>query len=196
MEGALSFARSALACKEDTKLLALCTQVITRLKELSQLKWDSQSTEKIEMTTIKQPQMIETGTAVGEIETKISTLDVQITSNKLNVPLSNGCSTTFHLTASVNFKWKTFKWKTPKLTASATYRPSHGCDQVTTEANVDTNSWTLSFTPPRQLSTYTITFQVDGEYGGTDLHKASDYRIGVYNALFNDNDSDDSDNWM
>ncbi len=42
--GALSFARRALACKEDTELLA---QVISRLKELSQLKWDTQSTMKL-----------------------------------------------------------------------------------------------------------------------------------------------------
>ncbi len=42
--GALSFARRALACKEDTELLA---QVISRLKELSQLKWDTQSIMKL-----------------------------------------------------------------------------------------------------------------------------------------------------
>ena len=53
MEGALSFARRALACKEDTELLALCAQVTSRLKELSQLKFDSRSVEKIEMTTLE-----------------------------------------------------------------------------------------------------------------------------------------------
>ena len=45
--GALSFARRALACKEDTELLALCAQVTSRLKELSQLKWDTQSIMKL-----------------------------------------------------------------------------------------------------------------------------------------------------
>ncbi len=53
MEGALSFARRALACKEDTKLLALCAQVTSRLKELSQLKWDIHETEKIEIIAVK-----------------------------------------------------------------------------------------------------------------------------------------------
>ena len=110
MEGALSFARRALACKEDTELLALCAQVTSRLQELSQLKWDSQSTVKIEMTTVEfketQPFVI----SVGKIQ--ISTPDIQITTTELQncVLFSFGCSITFQVTAVMNYKWK---WKTP-----------------------------------------------------------------------------------
>ena len=110
IEGALSFARRALACKEDTELLALCAQVTSRLQELSQLKWDSQSTVKIEMTTVEfketQPFVI----SVGKIQ--ISTPDIQITTTELQncVLFSFGCSITFQVTAVMNYKWK---WKTP-----------------------------------------------------------------------------------
>ena len=195
MEGALSFARRALACKEDTELLALCAQVTSRLEELSQLKWDSQSTVKIEMTTVEfkeaneqtyaqplvvSPKKVETDTTVGEIQT--STPDIQITVTGLgkHAPFSYlpDYSITFQVTAVVNFKWK---WKPPKLTASATYT-SQNCyerDQITTEENATVNSWTVKFTPT-QPSVYLITFEVNGDYAGIDLHKAYDYRIELY----------------
>ena len=180
MEGALSFARRALACKEDTELLALCAQVTSRLKELSQLTWDSQDTEKIEMTIVefKQPQRKETETAVGEIHVQTSTPDIQIITTELQnfVPFSYGCSVSFQVTAVVNYKWK---WKPPKLTASATYTQGSLCDNCTTEENATANKWTVKFTPVVP-SIYTITLQVNGKYGGTGLHKTSQYIIDAY----------------
>ncbi len=176
MEGALSFARRALACKEDTELLALC-----KLKELSQLEWDSQETEEIEITTIefKQPQGSETDTAVGEIQTEVYTPDIQITTEELHncVQFSDGCSITFQVMAVVNFKWKS---KTPKLTASATYRSQqHELYGTITEENATANSWTVKFTP-KEPSIYTITFQINGDYGGTYLYQSAEYQIEVY----------------
>ncbi len=187
MEGALSFARRALTCKEDTELLALCAQVTSKLEALSQLKWNSQATEKIEMKRIKFTTYAtkgETDTTVGEIHVHTSTPDIQITTTKLQnrVPLSGGCSITFQVTAGVNFKRKT-----PKLTASATYTALYyDCEygqetyNCTTKANTTSNSWTVKFTP-EESNTYTIILQVDGEYGGTNIHKTSEYRIEVYN---------------
>ncbi len=194
MEGALSFARRALACKEDTELLALCAQVTSRLKELSQLKWDSQSAVKIEMTTVEfkeaneqtyaQPLVVsegETDTTVGEIQcvhVHTSTPDIQITTTELQnrVQYSYCCSFTFQVTAAVNIKWKT-----PKLTASATCTctPQSFYSHITTEANATANSWTVKFTPEGP-STYTIKFEVNGNYGDTELHKTSEYRIEVH----------------
>ncbi len=135
MEGALSFTRRALACKEDTELLALCAQVTSRLKELSQLKWDCQSTVIIEMTTVefKQPQR-ETDTTVGEIHVHTSTPDIQITTKGLqNRVRYSGCSITFQVTAAVNY---TFKWKTPepKLTASAICRSQRYVHNITNKS--------------------------------------------------------------
>ncbi len=188
MDGALSFARRALACKEDTELLALGAQVTSRLKELSQLKWDSQDTEKIERKTIefkeanKQINAQETDTTVGEIHVRMSTPDIQIIPTELQdrVPFSHSCSITFQVTATVNFKCKT-----PKLTASATCTALcplweqtyyYNC---TTDENATVNSWTVTFTPEAR-NTYTITFQVNGNYGGTALQKSSDFQIVVY----------------
>ena len=183
MEGALSFARRALACKEDTELLALCAQVTSRLKELSQLKWDCQSTVTIEMTTVEfkeaneqtyaQPLVVsegETDTTVGEIHVHTSTPDIQITTTGLqNRVRYSGCSITFQVTAAVNY---TCKWKTPepKLTASAICRSKRyeHTHTITTEANATVNSWTVKFTPTH-ARTYAITFQVNGNYGDTEL---------------------------
>ncbi len=186
MEGALSFARRALACKEDTELLALGAQVTSRLKELSQLKWDSQDTEKIERKTVefkeanKQINAQETDTTVGEIHVRMSTPDLQIIPTELQdrVPLSHSCSITFKVTATVNFKYKS-----PKLTASATctalcplWDQTHNC---TTDENATVNSWTVTFTP-KARNTYRITFQVNVNYGGTALQKSSYFQITVY----------------
>ena len=182
MEGALSFARRALACKEDTELLALCAQVTSRLKELSQLEWDSRSTNKIEMKTLefKQPQRKRgTDTTVGDIQIATPTPNIIITTELQNrVPYSHGCSITFQVTAVMNYKWKP-----PKLTASATYAQEDKYDrriyyECITEENATANSWTVKFTP-KLSTTYTITFQINGDYGGIELHKASEYRIEV-----------------
>ncbi len=218
MEGALSFARRALACKEDTELLALCAQVTSRLKELSQLKWDSQAIEKIEMTTVEfneqtnaQPLVVSEGetdtewemnsqdtdtthakkdTTVGEIHVHTSTPDIQIITTELQnrVPFSGGCSITFQVTA-VNFKRKT-----PKLTASATSAQYYETYDCTTKANTTSSGWTVKFTP-EEPDTYTITFQVNGNYGGIDIHKTSEYRIEVYTEPLEDDDDDDL-NWL
>ncbi len=142
------------------------------------------------MTTIefKQPQRKETETAVGEIQIAISTPDIQIitTEQQNSVPFSkngrNGrrITCTFQVAAAVNYKWK------PKLTASATYTQedefsqdancTHSC---TTEENATANSWTVKFTP-RPTSRYTIALQVNGKYGGTGLHKTSEYSIDAH----------------
>ena len=119
MEGALSFARRALACKEDMELLALCAQVTIKMEMLSQLKSDSQNTEKIEMKNVKFKETNEQETdTVGDIHVQTFTPDIKIRTTELQkrVPFSEGCSITFQVTAAVNFKCKT-----PKLTASAIY---------------------------------------------------------------------------
>ena len=204
MEGALSFARRALACKEDTELLALCAQVTSRLKELSQLKWDSRSTMKIERKTVKfkeaneQRYAQETDTTVGEVHVQMSTPDIKITTTELQkrVPYYHGCSVQFQVTAAVNFKRKPLK-----LTTSATYRSHRNGFRYTrsqniycsTKENATANSWTVKFIPPER-STYTITLQVNNEYEDefgeydeevdgyedTYLHHSSDYQIEVY----------------
>ena len=50
MRNTVTFAERSLKCNEDTEMLALCTQVLTQLKELSQLEWDGQITENIQAT--------------------------------------------------------------------------------------------------------------------------------------------------
>ncbi|XP_064400785.1 E3 ubiquitin-protein ligase TRIM33-like isoform X2 [Halichondria panicea] len=190
MEGALSFARRALACKEDTELLALCAQVTIKMEMLSQLKSDSQNTEKIEMKNVKFKETNEQETdTVGDIHVQTFTPDIKIRTTELQkrVPFSEGCSISFQVTAAVNFKCKT-----PKLTASATYTAlyydyEYGQDtyKCITEENATANSWTVKFTP-KETNTYTITLQVKGQYGATYLRKTLDYQIEVhvhYSAL-------------
>ncbi len=121
--------------------------------------------------TYAQPLVVsegETDTTVGEIHVHTSTPDIQITTTGLqNRVRYSGCSITFQVTAAVNY---TCKWKTPepKLTASAICRPKRYEHAITTEANATVNSWTVKFTPTH-ARTYAITFQVNGNYGDTEL---------------------------
>ncbi len=142
MEGALSFARRALACKEDTELLALCSQVTYRLKELSQLEWDSQNTEKIEMAipefketneqTYVQPAAVHTKKKkhlhlsistspklVGELQSTAARLAIKITTNKeKRVRCRYGEDFSIQVTAGVKMNGNNAK-KLTKLTISA-----------------------------------------------------------------------------
>ena len=140
MEGALSFARRALACKEDTELLALCAQITSRLKDLSQLKFDSRAIEKIEITTLEfkesneqmpvfaQPlgKVSKMGRSpvgaklVGKLRSTAATPTIQVTTdkqeNRVLCPLDeNAC---IQVTARVNMNGNNPALKNTKLTIS------------------------------------------------------------------------------
>ena len=185
LEGALNFARRCLNCKEDTKLFALSAQVTTRLKELSQLKWDPQITEKIEITKIWLEQtklfcLLEDPTdfkLVGEIHADSYEPSVQlITDGEVD---QQGSSASLQIKAVVEFNGKETK-REATLTASARYTEidhsrrlynSYQQEQsfVRLQKSTNINSWMLIFTPPKK-GTCRITFTAQGKYGKKNLY--------------------------
>ena len=53
MDSSLQFSKRILNCKNDTMLLVLSSQVMPRLKELSQQKWDKTPTKRLETNQLK-----------------------------------------------------------------------------------------------------------------------------------------------
>ena len=51
LKGTLTFAKRSLQCTHDLELLVLGSQVMTRLKELNKIHWESESVEAIDMTS-------------------------------------------------------------------------------------------------------------------------------------------------
>ena len=170
---------------EDTELFALSSQVTTRLKELSQLKWDSQSTERIEITKIC---FEETKTAfsphnqptdpplVGEIHTDTyePTLQLIFDAKPHSVENQQDNSASFQITAVVKFNGKE---KNANLIGSARYtctKKSYYSYQqrqsfIQIEQGADANSWIVKFTPPKAGSCR-ITFTAQGKYGNKTLY--------------------------
>ena len=61
LQSAISFANRSLARTSGIELLVLCAQITSRFKELTQLNWDSQSTEQLEITRVEfsdEPQQV------------------------------------------------------------------------------------------------------------------------------------------
>ena len=50
LKGTVLFSDRSLECGDDTKFLALCSQIIPRLRKLRNAKWDSSSVERIDLT--------------------------------------------------------------------------------------------------------------------------------------------------
>ncbi len=204
MEGALSFARRALACKEDTELLALCAQVTSRLKELSQLKCDNQSTEKIEMTTLefneqtymyaqpvemfsKRGRYTQAGPKlVGELRSTAARPAIQIIIDKQETRVLRplGEDARIQVTAAVKIDGNN-ALKNTKLTISALdshgtrkgYPVSYyGAEHIDVQENFQPNSWTVKFNPKTDRS-YRIKIRVCGKYGDTALENSVEHNI-------------------
>ena len=184
MEGALSFARRALACKEDTELLALCAQVTSRLKELSQLKWDIHETEKIEIIAVewKPATYFNVSNRVGKISTRsIPTIDIE----PIDMPTTfkPGEELTFKVTATFPNTLKNFQLEEDndvKLNVSAmcsgsreeytecgyyskhqkSFKKEADRRTVTKTVTKSQNEWTISFYPP--IGTCNISLTLTG----------------------------------
>ena len=194
LKGALSFARRSLKnCKEDTELLALNAQITARLKELSQLKWESQLTEKIETTKLglnftesMYPDLRKEKSdpkLVGEVYTSISepTVQLGIDRQSRSIDYQQGCSISFQITATVTISGKKVS-RNIELVGSATYtqtdyrrnsyygthRRNQSGTALTHKDTGGRNRWNVTLNPPGPGSYY-ITFYAKGKYGNKDL---------------------------
>ena len=165
MQGALSFAQRSLACQEDIEMLALCTQVSSRLKELSQLTWDSQDTEIMEITKLEFSEAYN-DEILGELEPDIVKPVIEITTDQKRYKVSYFNS---KCTIQVNATMKKEE-KTLDRELSLSYHGIQGSidnwhkhSKPKIIENNDPNSWTVTCTPPGK--THTIEITVHGTYG-------------------------------
>ena len=196
LKGALSFARRSLNCEEDTELLTLCSQVSTRLKVLSQLKWDSQPTEEIEMTVRKFEETsssiaswslkLKKNQLVGEVRTNTSkpALQLIVTPNHVlrSARIEQGRSMDIQIEAVVKINGNQ-TCKGANLTCSAYYIATHhrgyyGNQEVDLPITIKGNNWTTTFTPSN-TGHYRITFVVQGTYGKEILKDKCSYNVEV-----------------
>ena len=171
MEGALSFARRALACKEDTELLALCAQVTSRLQELSQLKWDIQETEKIEITAVTYTLEVSDNVSVGEVDARIDEPTIEI--EPIDMPSTFKPSET--VTIKVMAAFANILNIMPRdhhdleLSGTVSYNFLYGgktpFKEVAVEAAKNQNEWTVSFKPPGGTTSVTLDLEASGQYG-------------------------------
>ena len=196
MESALSFARRALACKEDTELLALCAQVTSRLKSLSQLKWDSQATEKIEINAVTWRD--ETyNVFVGTIFTLVSA-PTQPTCRPST--FTHGHSVLFIVMTSFADALNTFRLgDNHNLELSGSARCSGSIEvrntgyyqstltksfteNVAVQVTESQNEWRISFSPPYETTSITLCLTASGQYGYEPV--TTELKLSLYNSEF------------
>ncbi len=178
MQGALSFARRSLACQEDTEVLALCAQVSSRLKELSQLTWDCTATEKIEATKVE---FIENNTQsvslVGELQSTVAKPVIEITTDQQEYRVLINQELAIQVKAVVKINGKTsLRHQKLNITAvEASYNRTVGVTE-----NPEPNSWTVKFMPAKRIN-YNISITVRG----STMHKTiSRYVPGYWEETY------------
>ena len=155
LQGALRFARRSLDCKEDTELLALCSQVISRLETLSQMEVTSKATERVGITTVafsegdKGQEAAKSLENFGEVNSTTSRAVVEITTHDVPTAVECGEEISFRVSAVLKLKGKARQRKHIELRCSVT-RYQNNCVGQTRECAVEqnaTNSWTVKTTP-------------------------------------------------
>ena len=181
MEGALSFARRALARKEDTELLALCAQVTSRLKELSQLKWDIQETEKIEACLVNWTPETSDEVSVGKIVAHTSVPTIKIEPIEMSNTFISGERVAYNLMVAFANTPKNFQLREHhdlKISGSAScdgsrnmysftqrrHLPQHFTENVAVDVVKCQNEWTVSFFPSSGTTRITLNLTASGQY--------------------------------
>ena len=203
MEGALSFARRALACKEDTELLALCAQVTSRLKELSQLKWDIQKTEKIEVSSVKwtavssvkwTPETPETPDKVDVGNVGILYYMPTIKIEPIKMPSTLRAKITFKVLVAFAGTPKNFQSREHhnlKLSGSASckgsrdvynqyelqYIPENFTEKVAVKVTESQNEWTINLSAPKGTTKATVTLTASAQYGQRPISTRQSFNL-------------------
>ena len=179
MEGALSFARRALACKEDTELLALCAQVTSRLKELSQLKWDIHETEKIEIIAVT---WTPANVSAGNVTRSAPTIDIEpVDMPDMPSTFKQGERVTFQVTTAFASTLKNFQPgedHNVELSGSALCEGSRkitNCygsvenrwfrENTAVQLTKSQNDWTINCSPPSGTTSISLTVTARRRFG-------------------------------
>ena len=176
LQGALRFARRSLDCKEDTELLALCSQVISRLETLSQMEVTSKATERVGITTVafsegdKGQEAAKSVENFGEVNSTTSRAVVEITTHDVPTAVERGEEISFRVSAVLKLEGKVRQRKHMELGCSVA-RELNNCVSPTRECAVEqntTNSWTVKTTPSGS-GECTFYLEASVEYGEASL---------------------------
>ena len=195
MQGALSFAQRSLACQEDTEVLALCAQVIPRLKELSRLTWDSTDTEKTEITTVEFKETVARVTRnesplVGQLQPIIVKPCIEIITDKQNYNYFSGDKRSILVAATVKANKCKNKFKISVKKTSFDGKSGEGVKFKIIE-NSDQNNWRINLKQNSTIkSTYLyIDITVRGVYAGYAIKNNIQQGIEFYRSCFYSEDN-------
>ena len=186
LKGALSFARRSIECEQDTEVLALCSQVKNRLKELNQLNWDSTSTEMAEMTDTQffQKQVPDLA-ALSIVRRGIAQPQLDILFYNKDTNPQTG-EVRFQVSITIRFDQKDTRKKLHKgakltLTCERTTEHRRRTSTVAHETlavSQSGQSWSASFTPS-YAGNYTVHAQAHVTFGQKLLRKKEAYNIYI-----------------
>jgi len=146
LRSALSFAKRSLQCSNDLELITLTAQIITRLKHLKDVEWDSATTETVEVTNFKFTQRRPKSDLklVGKIVKDVSQLPARFSVEALPENVRLGTKVTFRISVLGSRKAKK---QITNLNIQVLYGHSQkGVLIPQTTRNKD-GSWVCTFTP-------------------------------------------------
>lgn len=176
LKGALSFAKRSLKVREDIQMFAVSAEVIASLQQLSQLRWDSQETEIIEMTSIRfgNPDFdqfhlpVVDFKALGEVHKTISPPEIEIMSKNIPSTVKVGSPVQVHVKATLTLLGRDMLMRTygdMNMIAMGTVRRKEKVENVQVQVFKDNEDlWTIQFTPQHK-GTYSICIEAQSAYG-------------------------------
>ena len=165
MEGVLNFAMRVLDLKDDNRLLLLSDQVITRLKELNQQKWERWPSEKIEKNELiwseskaihvskrgDRTRYIRDIELLGELSVPslIGTYRVRLTYQDVPCKVECGQEAEFKVTTAIVPQAHTGLATVVQIEASIRFHNRYYLDpgSIVVEPSDSGNNWTVRFTP-------------------------------------------------
>ncbi len=176
MRGALSFAKRSLACEEHIQLFAVSPQVTARLKQLSQQKWDCQSTERLEMTSLHfGSSKVEDShapvivfKALGAVHRTIAPPALDIMSKNIPSSVRVGSLVELHIKATLRLYGRDLLKRAygyVHVIAAATVQRKEQSEKANAQVYQDGDDlWTIQFTPLHK-GTYSICIEARAAYG-------------------------------
>ena len=189
LKGALNFAKRSLKVKEDIQLFAVSVQVMSTLKQLSQLKWDSKPTEAIEMTGIRFGSTelhqlhlpVVDFRALGEVHRTLSLPEIEIMSKDIPSSVRMGSLVQLHVKASLTLYGRDMLMRSYgdlHMTALGTLQRKDKLEKVQVQVYKDSEDlWTIQFTPQHR-GTYSISIEAHAAYGQQVV--SNKYRCNIF----------------
>ena len=146
LRSALSFAKRSLQCSNDLELISLTAQIITRLKCLKDVEWDSATTEAVEVTNFKftKRRPVSDLKLVGKIVKDVCQLPAQFSVEALPENVQLGTKVTFRISVLGSRKAKK---QITNLNLKVLYGHSQNGVLIPQTTRSKDGTWVATFTP-------------------------------------------------